>query len=62
MASSRGQIRYLLKPDAVLSIFANGKVGNKTESSNIVVKDTETIEFKKVKSELTNTFLFYFFS
>ena len=44
-----GKLRYLLKPDAVLSVSDNGKFINKTESFNIAVKDTEKTEFKKVR-------------
>lgn len=42
-------LKYLLKPDAVSSLFANAKDGNKAESFNIEVNDTKTIEFRKVK-------------
>ena len=39
-----GNLRYILKPDAVPALFPNGKAVNKSVSSN-----TETIKLRKVK-------------
>ena len=49
METPRWQIKQLLKQDVIQSLFPNGKAGNKSGSSNIEVKDTETMVFRKVK-------------
>ena len=45
-----GNLRYILKPDAVPSLFANGLAVNKSVSSNV----GETIKLRKVKVSLFN--------
>ena len=40
-----GNLKYILKPDAVPSLFPNGKTINKSVSSNV----EETIKLRKVK-------------
>ena len=45
-----GNLKYVLKPDAVPSLFPNGKVVNKLVSSNI----EKTIKLRKVKVSLIN--------
>ena len=45
-----GNLKYILKPDAVPSLFPNGKVVNKLVSSNI----EKTIKLRKVKVSLIN--------
>ena len=45
-----GNLRYILKPDAVPSLFANGLAVNKSVSSNV----EETIKLRKVKVSLFN--------
>ena len=45
-----GNLKYILKPDAVLYLFPNGKAFNKSVSSNA----EETIKLRKVKVSLFN--------
>ena len=45
-----GNLKYILKPDAVPSLFPNGKTINKSVSSNV----EETIKLRKVKVCLVN--------
>ena len=45
-----GNLRYILKPDAVPSLIANGLAVNKSVSSNV----GETIKLRKVKVSLFN--------
>ena len=45
-----GNLQYILKPDTVPSLFPNGKVVNKSLSSNI----KKTIKLRKVKVSLFN--------
>ena len=45
-----GNLKYLLKPDAVPSLFSNEKTINKSLSSNI----EKTIKLRKVKVSLLN--------
>ena len=43
-----GNLKYILKPDTIPSLFPNGKAVNKSVSSNI----EETIKLRKVKVSL----------
>ena len=45
-----GNLKYILKPDAVTSLFPNGKIINKSVSSNV----EKTIKLRKVKVYLVN--------
>ena len=48
-----GNLKYILKPDAVPSLFPNGNVVNKSVSSNV----EETIKLRKVEVSLFNIYV-----